>query len=178
MKNMLNELKKVKRRLDALEDREQIQELRASYCFLVDDGRFDELVDTCFTEDAECNFRSANGDVGPFVSKGSEEVRVFFGQVVASLLEDMSHTIHNHRIAIDGDRASGDCYFEVTARDPATGEAVVGAGRYLDRYRRVDERWRFEKREAVLFHMAPLTEGWVKRPFLATLEAAGAANQG
>jgi ketosteroid isomerase-like protein len=175
MKKMLNELKKVKKRLAALEDREQIQELRASYCFLVDDGLFDELVDTCFTEDAACDFRSANGKVGPFVAKGSDEIRVFFGQVVASMLEGMSHTIHNHRIEIDGDRAAGDCYFEVTARDPASGEAVMGAGRYLDRYRRVEGRWRFEERNAVIFHMAPLAEGWVKRPFLATLEAASAA---
>ena len=177
MKNLLSKLKKVKQRLAVLENREQIQELRASYCFLVDDGHFDELVDTCFTEDAECDFRSADGKVGPFISKGSEEVRVFFGQVVASMLKDMSHTIHNHRIAIDGDRATGDCYFEVTARDPASGEAVVGAGRYLDRYRRVEGHWRFEERKAVIAHMAPLGEGWVKRPFLAALEAAGPAGE-
>lgn len=170
--------KKLKRRLRALEDREQIRELRATYCFLVDDGRFDELVDDCFTEDARCDFRSAGGDVGPFVSEGREEVRAFFGQVVASMLRGMSHTVHNHRIAIDGDRAAGDCYFELTAEDPGSGAAVVGAGRYLDRYRRSDGRWRFEERKAVIVHMAPLAEGWVKRPFLATMEAAGAAEPG
>ena len=43
-------------RLRALEDREAIRELRATYCFLVDDGRFDELVDGCFTDDARCDF--------------------------------------------------------------------------------------------------------------------------
>jgi ketosteroid isomerase-like protein len=167
----------LEQRLRALEDREQIRELRASYCFLVDDGRFDELVDDCFTDDARCDFRSASGDVGPFVSQGSEEIRAFLGQVVAALLQDMSHTVHNHRITLDGDRAAGDCYFELTAKDPATGDAVVGAGRYLDRYRRVAGKWRFEERTAVIFHIAPLAEGWVKRPFLATLEAASAAAQ-
>ena len=164
----------LERRLRALEDREQIRELRATYCFLVDDGRFDELVDDCFTDDARCVFRSARGDVGPFVSTGREEIRVFFAQVVAALLHDMSHTVHNHRISFDGDRAAGDCYFELTAKDPASGDAVVGAGRYLDRYRRVAGEWRFEERAAVIVHMAPLAEGWVKRPFLATLEAAAA----
>ena len=167
----------LERRLSAIEDREQIRELRATYCFLVDDGRFDELVDDCFTDDARCDFRSAQGDLGPFVSKGREEVRAFFAQVVASLLHDMSHTVHNHRISLDGDRATGDCYFELTAKDPSNGDAVVGAGRYLDRYRRVAGRWRFEERAAVIVHMAPLAEGWVKRPFLATLEAASAAMQ-
>jgi ketosteroid isomerase-like protein len=167
----------LERRLSAIEDREQIRELRATYCFLVDDGRFDELVDDCFTDDARCDFRSAQGDLGPFVSTGREEVRAFFAQVVASLLHDMSHTVHNHRISLDGDRAAGDCYFELTAKDPTNGDAVVGAGRYLDRYRRVAGRWRFEERAAVIVHMAPLGEGWVKRPFLATLEAASAAGQ-
>jgi len=156
----------LERRLRALEDREQIRELRASYCFLVDDGRWDELVDTCFTDDARCDFRSARGDLGPFVATGREEVHAFFAQVVASLLHDMSHTVHNHRIRLDGDRAAGDCYFEVTAKDPAS------------RYRRVAGAWRFEERVALIVHMAPLAEGWVKRPFLATLEAAGRAARG
>lgn len=168
----------LERRLRTFEDRERIRELRASYCFLVDDGRWDELLDTCFTDDARCDFRSARGDVGPFVATGREEVRAFFAQVVASLLHDMSHTVHNHRIRLDGDRAAGDCYFEVTAKDPASGDAVVGAGRYRDRYRRVAGEWRIEERVALIVHMAPLAEGWVKRPFLATLTAAGGAAQG
>ena len=150
----------LERRLRALEDREQIRELRATYCFLVDDGRFDELVDDCFTDDARCDFRSARGDVGPFVSKGREEVRVFFAQVVASLLHDMSHTVHNHRIIVDGDSASGECYFELTARDTATGVPIVGAGRYIDRYRRAEQRWWFERRNADIFYIEPLAKGW------------------
>jgi len=169
---MGNELEQ---RLRALEDREQIRELRARYCFLVDDGRFDELVDECFTEDARCDFYSTNGKMGRFVSQGREEVRAFFAQAVASLLHDMCHTVHNHRITLDGDRAAGDCYFELTARDPATGDAVVGTGRYLDRYRRVAGAWRFEERAAAIAYIAPLVPGWVKQPFLATVEAAGAA---
>ena len=49
------------RRLRMVEDRQQIEELRATYCFLVDDGRFDELVESCFTEDASCDFRAVRG---------------------------------------------------------------------------------------------------------------------
>lgn len=167
----------LEQRLRALEDREQIRELRASYCFLVDDGRFDELVDDCFTEDARCDFHGTNGKVGPFVSQGREELRAYFGQVVAALLHDMNHTVHNHRITLDGDHASGDCYFELTAKDPATGDAVVGGGRYIDRYRRVAGRWRFAERVAAMAYIAPLSPGWVKQPFLATVEAASAAGR-
>src|SRR5208282_6902001 len=159
------------RRLRMVEDRQQIEELRATYCFLVDDGRFDELVDRCFTEDACCDFRGA-GDaeqMAPTVSRGRAELRNFFTVMVPAALRGMAHTVHNHRVSIDGDRASGDCYFELTAVDRTSGEAVVGAGRYLDRYRRDNGAWRFEMRNAAIFFIAPLREGWAKQRFLSTL---------
>ena len=58
-------------RLRALEDREAIRELRATYCFLVDDGRFDELVDDWFTADALCEFRAVDGSFEPMRAQGS-----------------------------------------------------------------------------------------------------------
>jgi hypothetical protein len=155
-------------RIRALEDREHIRELAATYCFLVDDGRFDELVDRCFTEDACCDFRGADGGMPPSVSRGRAELRNFFAVVVPAALRDMAHTTHNHRITLDGDRAAGDCYFELTAIDSASGQAVVGAGRYLDRYRRSGGEWRFEARNAHIFFIAPLKDGWVKNRFIGT----------
>ncbi|MBI5506343.1 MAG: nuclear transport factor 2 family protein [Deltaproteobacteria bacterium] len=156
-------------RLQRLEDREAIRELQATYCFLVDDGRYEELVERWFTEDARCDFRDAAGTMSPLVSSGRAEILTFFTGVVAVLLADMCHTVHNQRIVIDGDRAHGECYFELTASHPATGDAVVGGGRYVDHYRRVDGRWCFCERAAQIFHMAPLAEGWVKRPLLRAL---------
>lgn len=150
----------IERRLQLLEDRERIRELTATYCFLVDDGRYDELADRHFTDDATCDFRTRSGDLEPFVSKRREEVRAFFKDVVANMLRGMSHTVHNHRIVVEGDRASGECYFELTAHDASSGAPVVGAGRYIDRYRRVGDEWRFEQRNADIFHLAPLAEGW------------------
>jgi len=161
----------IEQRLRILEDREDIRELAATYCFLVDAGRFDELVERCFTEDACCDFRGA-GDgeqMAPMVSRGRAELRNFFSAVVPAALRDMAHTVHNHRVSIDGDRASGDCYFELTAVDRISGEAVVGAGRYVDRYRRDRGAWRFEMRNAAIFFIAPLREGWAKQRFLSTL---------
>jgi SnoaL-like domain len=161
--------KTIEERLQALEDREQIGRLAAMYCFLVDDGRFDELVERCFTDDACCDFRFARGEIAPLVSRGREEVKTFFSAVVPAALTEMTHTVHNHRITIEGDDASGDCYFELTACDRATGEPVLGAGRYFDRYRRVDHGWRFAERRAEIFYITPLSEGWAKRRFIAAL---------
>lgn len=159
----------IEQRLRILEDREDIRELAATYCFLVDDGRFDELVERCFTEDACCDFHGAGGGMAQTVSRGRTELRNFFTTMVPAALRDMAHTIHNHRISIDGDRASGDCYFELTAVDRTSGEAVVGTGRYFDRYRRDAGAWRFEMRNAAIFFIAPLREGWAKQRFLSTL---------
>ncbi len=158
----------IEQRLRILEDREQLRELAATYCFLVDDGRFDELVERCFTVDACCDFHSAGGGMAAMVSRGRAELRNFFAVVVPAALRDMAHTVHNHRVSVDDDRASGDCYFELTAVDRASGEAVVGAGRYIDRYRRDAGAWRFEMRNAEIFFIAPLREGWAKQRFMNT----------
>lgn len=159
----------IRRRLQRLEDREQIRELQATYCFLVDDRRFEELVNQCFTEDARCDFRDRNGTLTPFISQGRSEISAFFTGVVDVLLRDMCHTVHNQRIAIEGDAATGECYFELTAKQPVADEAVVGAGRYVDHYRRVGETWFFSERKAIIFYMAPLAQGWVRRPLINAL---------
>ncbi len=161
----------IEQRLQILEDREQLRELAATYCFLVDDGRFDELVERCFTEDACCDFLSAGGGMAAMVSRGRAELRNFFAVVVPAALRDTAHTVHNHRVSVVDDRASGDCYFELTAVDRASGEAVVGAGRYIDRYRRDAGAWRFEMRNAEIFFIAPLREGWAKQRFMNTSAA-------
>jgi hypothetical protein len=38
-----------------------LKELRATYCFLVDDEKFTELVNDHFTRDARCDFRFRSG---------------------------------------------------------------------------------------------------------------------
>lgn len=163
-------------RLQALEDREAIRELQATYCFLVDDGRFDELVESHFAADARCDFRIMASGLDPLLAEGHEEVRAFFVNVVAGLLREMSHTVHNQRIAIDGDRASAESYFELTAIDATSGEAVLGGGRYIDGYRRVGGTWRFQERRAEIQHLSPLREGWDRQRFLHVLMAAASAN--
>lgn len=156
-------------RIRLIEDREQIRELVANYCFLIDDGRFDELVDRCFTADASCDYRGVRGGLAPIVAQGSADIRNFLSAVLPGLLSDMVHTIHNHRISLDGDRGSGELYFWMTAIDCATGDDVIAAGRYFDRYRRVGGQWRFEVRNARIFFIAPIKTGWSKQRFLSSL---------
>lgn len=162
----------LEQRIQVLEDREKIKELTATYCFLVDDDKCAELVDEHFTDDIHCDFRFRpdglppliaevqEGELPPFISNGREEVVGFFRNFVGLLLKDMSHTTHNHRIVVDGDRASGDCYFELTARDARTSAPMTGAGRYVDEFERVAGEWRFRQRKADVFYIVPLSPGW------------------
>lgn len=150
----------LEKRVQDLEDREKIKELRATYCFLVDDDQYPELVNEYFTSDAGCDFRYRSGGGDPLISQGSEKILGFFRKVVATTLKNMSHTTHNHRIAIEGDRASGDCYFELTAQDANSSVPMVGAGRYIDRYERVNGKWQFSQRNADIFYIVPLEQGW------------------
>jgi ketosteroid isomerase-like protein len=150
----------LEQRIQILEDREQLKELGATYCFLVDDDRYVELVNDYFTDDAGCDFRNRLANSEPLVSQGREQILLFFQDVVANTLKDMSHTLHNHRMVIDGDHAFGDCYFELTARDANSSTPMVGAGRYTDEYRRVGDRWQFSQRNADIFYIVPLDQGW------------------
>ena len=62
------------------------------------------------------------------------------------------HAVHNHRCAIDGDRASGVTYCvarhyrENGAADDAP-EVIITPLRYHDTYRRTPDGWRFASRE-------------------------------
>lgn len=149
--------------------REEIRELRATYCFLVDERRFSDLVEKCFTEDAGIDFRATDASLPPFVGKGRAELLHFFSGVVGNLFSFMAHTVHNHRIVLAGEEASGDCYFEFTGVEAASGSEVVGTGRYIDRYCREDGTWRISHRRADIFYMTTLKDGWATRRFLKAL---------
>ncbi len=150
----------IEERIQVLEDREMLKELMATYCFLVDDDKCAELVNDHFTNDVRCDFRFRLGGLPPFISNGQEEVLAFFQNFVSLMLKDMSHTTHNHRIVVDVDHASGECYFELTARDANSSAPVTGAGRYFDEFERVGDEWRFSQRKADIFYIAPLSSGW------------------
>ena len=42
----------------------------------------------------------------------------------------------------------------------ASGVAYTGAGHYEDAYRRVGDRWKFQRRELFIYHWVPLEKGW------------------
>jgi len=97
----------IEERIQLLEDREMLKELTATYCFLVDDDRYTELVNNHFTSDARCDFRFRSAGLDPFISNGHDEVLNFFQNFVGVILKDMSHTTRWLEQAVTSTSSSG-----------------------------------------------------------------------
>ena len=139
-------LDELERRLRAVEDKDEIRELAARYCVVIDHKERDALK-AMFTEDSR--FYSANG--------------LMDGQGIDGVMEVLSgrwdniamsyHVTHGHTIELDPndpDRATG-----VAASHAEVlrgGKPMRSALLYDDVYRRVDGRWRFAERKLSFYY--------------------------
>lgn len=132
-------------RLQELLDKQEIHELVLRYCRGVD-RKDPDLLRSLYTHDAT--------DHHGAVFSGSAED--FIGSLEESfaIIRIGGHYVCNHLVVVEGDHAYGEVYalgYHVLPGhhpdDPDT-ESFVGV-RYLDRYRREDDGWRFEHREVV-----------------------------
>ncbi|MBI3302700.1 MAG: nuclear transport factor 2 family protein [Deltaproteobacteria bacterium] len=146
-------------RIARIEDRIAISELRAHYCFLIDQGRGREAVDL-FTEDGEFH--------GLDSCRGREELLRFFGETIPQTLPAMWHLVHNEIIHIDGNSATGQCYFEMPC--VLKGESYVCAGHYDDVLVKQEGKWKFKSRKVTFYYLVPLKEGWARERMRFRLE--------
>jgi len=143
--------KTVEQKIQEAADREEIRELVGRYALGIARG---SQVGDLFTDD------------GIFIQRipGAEPERYQGKDALIPMYAKVAETvrplpmIHNHIITIDGDRARGQCSIEL--RMSADGESMIASGYYEDVYARVNGRWRFAKREATIFHLCSLQDGW------------------
>jgi len=145
-------------RVEALEatvhqlcDRNEIQELRFRYHIAVNEKRPGEVPDL-FADDGEIDFAHL-GQV-----KGKTQLADFYKKALSELVPFVKQFIHNHVIALDGDRGTGLSYLE--AKPIYNGESFLVAARFDDEYIRERGRWKFRKMTLVPHFMVPLREGW------------------
>ena len=138
-----------------LEDLEAIRMLTNRYSHYLDRNQLESLA-ALWTEDAVF-------DETPFglgLYHGRAAIRGFF-EHDQGVMEKQVHYATNFVLnSLDGDHASGSCYFLVygTTKD---GGSVHATGYYDDEYRRVDGTWLFSKRLAVPF-LPPKVEAFAK----------------
>ena len=136
--------------------REAIRDLVARYNANGDGGRFDQLLEL-FTPDAVMEL-GRRGEAERERFEGIDAIRGIFTGVADRVTGDggpmasisfVRHLTATHQIdLVDGANATGRLYFQVL-----TDAGLDHWGRYVDRYRLVDGRWRFAERSVT-------TEGW------------------
>ncbi|WP_435158274.1 nuclear transport factor 2 family protein [Haladaptatus sp. DFWS20] len=123
-------------RLDRIVSHLELREIRAKYCYAIDERDWNEFR-TLFTDDPVLDF----GAMG--VYKGRDGLDRFINEFVENQLLGSAHLLANPLIEIDGDEATGAWY----VNSPITFTDGTGAwrlGRYDDEYRRIDGRWRID----------------------------------
>ena len=146
--------KSIEQRVQELEDRDEIKELTARYCWHVAHGE-GEAVANLFADDGVLDVTG-----GDFKAVRGREAILKFYRASVREPEVALPFIQNHIIVLNGDEAHGTCAIE--ARFARNGESVTAAGYYEDKYRRERGRWRFVERKLFFHHVVPLKQGWAE----------------
>ena len=135
----------------ALFERERIKETTHRYCYSVDRGSLDELMDL-FAD--PCDLVLVPGER----FAGRAAVRDWYGAYIQGRPEVLRHLIHNQITSLDGELARVKSYFDAVA--DLKGEAIVGAGFYDDTLRQFDGQWKFTEKIITIDFLVPLKDGW------------------
>lgn len=152
----------LEQRLRLMEDREAIRELDATYCRMLDDGRWDELV-VLFTENGVFDGLSR--------VQGRPDLRTFFAGLAGSGLTAFWHYVTNLEIDVQGNMAFTKSFLWQPC--VVDGRSWIAAGRYLDTVTRTDEGWLYTEKKVRFHYFAPADDGWAEGQF--GLESARAA---
>jgi hypothetical protein len=133
------------RRVERLEQREEIRRLAAVYCQLLDRERFDELGET-FAADGEL---LRNGESA---ARGREDLRSFYEKARSGFTLSF-HYPHSHIIDFVGtEEATG--VVSAHAEMGIAGRLVIAGLRYEDAYVREEGCWRFARRDVGFLYRA------------------------
>ncbi len=143
-------------RIKALEDRKEIEDLKARYCYFIDNHDWSK-VGNLFAEDGTI-------DCGPFgKASGREAVRTFFTENIGNSFSFFMHMVHNPMIEIRGNDASGTWYWTEPSTYKSDSLARWIGGRYDEQYVREGKgRWKFKSVVLNLKINTPFDKGWEK----------------
>lgn len=149
----------LERRIQILEDIEAIRKLKARYADACDRDYDADTLASLFAPDAIWD----GGSFGRY--EGREAIRQFF-QGVSNDIPFAMHYMINPIIEVNGDTATGKWHLFQTCTFSENNQAIFGAARYDEEYRRHDGEWLFWRLKLTSSFWTPYEEGWVKRPFV------------
>lgn len=126
--------------VDRLADEAELRALSATYTRGLD--RHDrDLVRSVFADDATTHYGTFTG--------GPDEMADMAMRAL-SAYSATQHFLGQINLEIDGDRATGEVYFQAFHQHATEGFDRFICGRYIDRYERRDGRWRMTHRTEVV----------------------------
>ena len=132
--------------LETLSARAEVEEHLYRYPLLVDSGRYSEIAQEIFTEDATLGF-------GEMKCHGHDEIHNLFLNATLTIAHT-SHNITNLMMKIDGDKAKafyrilGWHWMKASQGDPLAEQDMLTIGGYEDELIRTAKGWRVSKRQS------------------------------
>jgi hypothetical protein len=153
----------LERRVARLEAVEAICSLKERYAVVCDSGYDPVGMRPFFTQDAVWDGGTRFGRY-----EGIDAVCDFFAGISSTITWALHYMVApNIEIASDTRTAEGTWYlFEpCTVATDEGARAMLITGRYADRYRLVENEWKFSEVKLDCQTFSPLDEGWVRTPF-------------
>lgn len=125
----------LEKRVEVIEARYAISELRSRYCWYTVRGQREELL-TLFTDDGVFENSRAEGET-PARAQGQAELAAYFSRIKPARRVPL---VTNEVTRVDGDSAEGTCAMLGVGDDGF-------AGHYIEQFRRVDGVWLFSSRQ-------------------------------
>lgn len=157
----------LKKRIQRIEDIEEIKKLKYTYAKILDGGYNPDQVAALFVEDGLWSVSGVGG-----TAKGRENIRKHSANLGSSIKWGQ-HNIFAPVIEVseDGTHAEGDfyliCLLTMVSPESEKGEeAYVLVGKYHDIFVKVDGKWYFETLSGDIEQSSPWTDGWVLNPYV------------
>ena len=143
-------------RIRKIEDIEEIKNLQARYCYLIDTLQMDKVPDL-FAD----NFTAEYVPLGTYTTKAK---LLKFLKATDEGTSMMCHQAMTPLIEVDGDKATGIWYLfgPFTNRTPEGEVANWIQGRYDNDYVREDGKWKLSHLRFRFNIQSPYEDGWVK----------------
>jgi len=154
----MNDISELTKRIQTLEDLEDIKRLKAVYALACDDKYNPEKMEPLFTEDAVW-------DGGKYFGRyeGRDNICNFFAGVSDNIIYALHYILMPH-VVTHGDTADATWYLWMIATMKETG-GVFGAGVYADKYHKINGTWLFKEVKLDLQTFTKYEDGWHKKPF-------------
>ena len=134
------------RRLQRMEDIEEIRKIYVAYGRHLDDGDAAAYA-SLFSRAAQLRLG------GVMRADGREAIESVAAKVLALKADSTRKTLHLIAapvIEVDGDNATGECVWAAVSAEPGEAPAVPHMGRHIDEFVREDGRWCIAQRRGLL----------------------------